>query len=380
MSETRRNVMVGAFVLLGLAAAASLMVMFGEQPTWFGEAEYEVAIRIGYVTGVQEGTPINMNGVEVGRVGRLEFRNPKRPDRGVSVVALIKNRYIVPQGTSAKIYVSPIGLGSTRVELLVPDTDSPALPQVGAVIPGEMANVLEDIISPTMLSTLERTARQIGDFAEELTPVATDLHQILERRPMADVDQPDAEMRQITANLYTAIQRFDQTLKHFNDVLGDPEVQSGLRDFVINMEAVSEDAKTTFATLRQTSTELRDDVDRISGKFEGAVDRASVRIDTIGEGIMPVLDNSAKLTATLNQAAQDLAEGNGTAGRLLRDARLYEAMLITLERIQDLVESLGRLAARFERQGYVEIKAHTAIGPVMERREIPAVAAGTPSQ
>jgi phospholipid/cholesterol/gamma-HCH transport system substrate-binding protein len=380
MSGTRRNVMVGAFVLVGLAAAGALMAMFGEQPTWFGGAEYELAIRIGYVTGVEEGTPINMNGVEVGRVGRLEFRDPKRPDRGVSVVALIKNRYIVPQGTSAKIYVSPIGLGRTRIELLVPGADSPPLPQVGAIIPGEMANVLEDIVSPTMLSTLERTARQIGDFAEELTPVAADLHQILERRPLADVDQPDAEMRHITANLYTAIQRFDQTLKHFNDVLGDPEVQSGLRNFVTNMETVSEDAKTTFATLRDTSAELRTDVDRISGKFEGAVDKASLRIDTIGDAVMPVLDNSAALTATLNQAAQSLAEGDGTAGRLLRDARLYETMLITLERVQDLVETLGRLADKFERQGYVEFKAHTAIGPVKDRREIPAVAAGSPSQ
>lgn len=371
MSENKRNVLVGVFMVAGLGTGAALMVLFGEQPSWMGGAEYELSIDVRRLAGVQEGTPINMNGVEVGRVGRLEFKDPSRPDKGVSIVARIKNKYVVPKGTKARVYVSPIGLGRSRVELMVPELDMPALPTEGATIGGEMANVFEDIVPPTMLSSLERTARQIGDFAAELTPVAQDLHDILDKRTIADIDHPSAEIERVTANLYTVLQRFDRVLKHFNDVLGDPKVKSAMRESIENVHQVTVEARETLTNLRETTESLKVDVKRITDRTEVAVTDLTARVNTVGEAMLPVLENAAELTGYLSQAARELAEGRGSAGLLLRDDRMYESLLISIERLTDLVDTLRRLADKFERQGYVEFKAHTIVGPVKSTREIP---------
>ena len=99
----------------------------------------------------------------------------------------------------------------------------------------------------------------------------------------------------------------------------------------------------------------------------GAVPASRTQINRLG----PLLDNSAELTANLNQVARHLSEGEGPAGLLLRDARLYESLLLSIERITDFVDTLRRLAAKFERQGYVELKAHSALGPVKTTKPIP---------
>ena len=69
MKEHRRNVLVGTFMVAGLGALGVLMVMFGEAPEWLGGAEWELEIQVRQLRGAAEGTPVNLNGVQIGRVG-----------------------------------------------------------------------------------------------------------------------------------------------------------------------------------------------------------------------------------------------------------------------------------------------------------------------
>lgn len=369
MSEFRRNLLVGFFMLAGLGTAATLMVLFGEHPTWLGGAEYELSIRVNRLSGVQEGTPIHMNGVEVGRVGRVEFVNAHKPYEGVKIIALIRNQYDIPKGTRAVILSSPIGIGRTRIELAVSITGDELimLPREGAGIRGEMGNPLADILPPTLMPTLERTGLEIGNLAADLRPVASDLHDLLEKRTVGEVDDPAASARRITATLHTVVQRFDETLRHWNDIMGDPEFKAGVRQSVENIRDMTADGKQTFADLRETAATLKTDVRQISDELQMAVQDARGQINRLG----PVLDGTAELAGNLNRVAVQMAEGEGTLGLLLRDARLYEAMRVSLERLTDLIDSLRRLAAKFERQGYVEFKYHSVVGPVKGTRPIP---------
>ena len=370
MSETRRNVLVGVFMLAGLGAAGTVMVLFGEYPAWLGGAEWELTIRVDRLSGVREGTLINMNGVEVGRVDRLEFTDPQRPHEGVKIIARIKTKYDIPQDTRAAIYVSPIGLGRSRIEFVVPPQKGEArmLPRDKASIQGEMANMLEDVLPPTMLPTLERTALEIGNLAAELQPVAADLHDMFEKRTVQEVDDRAVAAQEVTATLYTVIERFDETLKHWNEVMGDPEVKQGMREAVVNVRDFTEDGKATFETLRKTSATFEADLERISDEILAAVQDARAQINRIG----PLLDNTAELTENLNKVALQLNEGEGTVGRLLDDARLYEALLISIERITDLVDTFRRLAAKFEREGRIGLKFETVVGPIEKDIPIPS--------
>ena len=371
MKETKRNILVGLFMLTGLGVLGALMLLFGERPEWLGGQEYVLEIRVEQLGGAAEGTPVRLNGVEIGRVESLRFEDPTRPDRGVSIVALIRKRYFVPSGARAVIYEAELGIGRGRIDILVPPGGGgEPLPQDGqASIRGEMESMIRDIIPKSLLDSLERTIVLIGNFAGELTPVATDLHDLLKKNPVELVDNPD-ELKRTTANFSTVVERVDQSLRHVNDVLGDPEVKSGVRESIVNVRRMTDDGRAAFADLRETAGTLKLGTARITTSVEQGVADVRQRMNVIGDKAVPVLENAAQLTANLNRASVDLAEGQGTAGKFLRDDRLYEKLVLFTERITDLVDIIRRIAAKTERQGYLDISAKTGVGPVPVKKDL----------
>jgi hypothetical protein len=372
MKEQRRNILVGIFMLAGLGVLGLLMVMFGEAPEWLGGAEWRLRIHVTELRAAPEGTPINLNGVQIGRVGALEFDNAARPDLGVSVIALLKDKYDIPDGAHAVIYEPVLGVGRGRIEILVPPGGGgPPIGREKAEILGEMGSMIHEIVPETMLSSVERAVRQIGDFAAALTPVADDLHEIFKKTPIEMVDDP-AQVRRATANLFTVIQRFDRTLKHVNDVIGDPKVKSGLLESVDNIHQMTEDGRLALADFRETAATIRDSSTRITTKLENGVDDTTAHVDQLSRKAMPVLDNLAAATANLNRVSVDLADGQGTAGKLLRDDRLYEKLVLFTERFTALVDTVSRIVNQAERQGYLDLAVHekSPFGPVPVRKKL----------
>ncbi|MCP4590117.1 MAG: MCE family protein [bacterium] len=355
MTDHRRNVLVGAFMVAGLGALGVLMVLFGEAPEWLGGAEWELDIKVRQLRGASQGTPVNLNGVQIGRVDKLRFEHPERPDLGVTIVALIKDDYMVPRGAKAVIYGPVLGFGRGQIQIEVPpDGGGDPLPLEDAEIYGEVGSVFHELMPDTMMNSVERTVLQIGNFAGALTPVADDLHQLFKITPVEMVDDP-VEARRLTANLHTAIQRFDMVLKHFNDVLGDPEVKSALREGILNLHQMTEDGKLAVADIRDTAETVKDSSVRITAKVEQGIDQATADFSKLSRKTMPVLDHLAQASANLNQVSLDLAEGEGTAGKLLRDDRLYEGMVLLVRRVTEAVDTIGRIAAKSERQGYIDV-------------------------
>ena len=352
MSEARRNVLVGLFMVGGLGALGFLMVMFGEAPSWLGGAEYDLNIEVKEIAGVDEGTPIYLNGINIGRVASLSFKNPNAPAEGVVVAGKIKRRFDVPLGATAECIGPALGFGRGRVEIFAEGVGMERVEPKGTIT-GVTVNPLQDIIPETMLSSLEGTVIKIGDFAEELTPVAQDLHEILKKTPVSEVDDPAAAARQITGNLYTAIQRLDHVLKHFDDVLGDPAVKSAVREAIDNVLAMSADGKAAFADLRDTSANLKTDMSRVADNLDEAVDNFEDKVDQFAEAAMPILDDTARTSANLSVISSNLLEGKGTLGRLLTDDRLYEVLILSLDRARDLIDTLRRLFSRFEKKGRI---------------------------
>lgn len=67
MNETRTELMVGVFVLIGLVALAYLSVRLGKLE-FFGSGGYRVTAEFDAVSGLKPGAAVEIAGVEVGRV------------------------------------------------------------------------------------------------------------------------------------------------------------------------------------------------------------------------------------------------------------------------------------------------------------------------
>lgn len=365
MSETRRNMLIGLFMVGGLGALGFLMVIFGEAPSWLGGAEWELMINVKEIAGVDEGTPIYLNGIKIGRVTKLDFVNPSEPEKGVEIVGKIKNRFSVPRGARAVCMGPAMGLGRGSVEIFAEGAGMEPL-KPGGRISGVSKNPLEDIIPESLVSSFEGTVIRIGNFAETLTPVANDLHEILRIRTVADVDNPQ-NANQFTANLYTAIERLDSALKNVNLIVGDAELREGLLQTVKDLRAMTDDGKTAFADLRDTTANLKIDASRVADRMEEAVTNLDQRVTSIADATMPILNHAARTTSNIEVISTRLVDGRGTLGKLLTDERLHEALLLTIERFRDFIDSMRRLTDRFEQKGRISLD----VGGIPVDRPIP---------
>ncbi len=347
MSETARNLMVGTFVIVSLVVLATLMVWFGEVPDWMGGNEWTLnIIDVRELRGLEEGSPVQLNGVEIGRVKSLEFSDSERPASGVVIVAGIKQQYSVPTDAVARVYGATLGFGSGHIDIVVaPDSSAPPLPEEGATIPGEMRSLIGELITKEMVESTQRTIGNFGNLADAATPVAKNLAELLEPRGVAEVDDPEAG---VAPNLTTVVERMDTLVANLNTVLGDVDVQDDMRGVARDLKTATEGLKETVEIWKTTSREIAD-------KLDAGIERTNENLDRTFVKLNEVLDNLDDGSKSLANVMRQVEQGHGTAGKLVRDERLYEAAVLSLERFADAVGSLQAILAKIERDGYVTV-------------------------
>ncbi len=350
MTERRQDLMVGVFMLAGIVALGAMVVAFGEAPEWLlGGRRYEVLISFTRLSDVQEGTAVRMRGIEVGRVKTMRFKSVGHPEEGTYVVAQIDSQYVIPKGSTARVRPAAIGFGRSDILIEVPTPANQGfLPKDGnAMIPGEVGSPLDSIIPERVVATLETATRQIGELAKELTPVANDLHMILQVRSIRQVETTQPAGRQVLPNLYTAVERLYRVLTHFDTVLGDPAVQSNIKVAVANFKDVSDELKIAARDIRAFASRG----EAVGDKLEKTLDVTRDEIRTVGQKLADNSDRLAAVFDNMEKATRDMAEGQGTLGMLLRDPKLYDELLLTTQRLRATIEELNTLVKKLQDKG-----------------------------
>lgn len=353
MNETRRNILVGLFVLCGLGALGALIVLFG-QGYGFGlkSTAYMIHIRFDYAAGVKEGTLVTIGGIEVGRVHSVGFVNPARFEDGVSVAVRMDPRFRVPKGSTARTSEPGLGMGRPPIEIFPGPTGGPELAS-GETIPGRMTKMMESLIPPGVVSTFDRTATQLGETAAALRPVLEDMHEILQPRAPGSVDIPGGPQ----GNLSSAMARLDGALKNVNTVLGDPNVDSKLKGAVDNFHIITEDGKTMAADLKTAAADAKEiaaGAKDLVTKVGGAVDRADKRVEEVARALQSNLELASEFLTQLNTIANKANRGEGTIGMLVADDRLYESMTLAFRRLAEAVDEFKVLIKDWQ-QGKIKV-------------------------
>jgi ABC-type transporter Mla subunit MlaD len=363
MSETGRNFWVGMFVIVSVIVLATLMAWFGETPEWLGGNEWTLRITsVKDLAGIEAGTPVRLNGVEIGRVQALEFVDPVRPDLGVNIVARIKDQYAVPEGAVARVYGATFGFGTGRVDVIVdPRMAFRPLDKETAEIRGEMRNVISEYVTPEMVSAIQGTFENVGRFAGAWTPVAENLAALLATRSVAEVTAPGSD---ITPNIATVVERLDIFIANLNDVLGDETVQGDVKGAVHDLKASAQELQRMIEQWRADTTKLADNLN-------AGIDRTEENLDRSFGNLNEVLEHIDEGATGFAQALQEIAKGRGTAGRMVRDERLYEAAVLSVQRFGEAMSTLDRVLKQIEAQGYFRIGS-PASGPLTKKFSLPA--------
>jgi len=368
MKDGTRNLLVGVFVLAAIIVLGVLSVWFGETPSWIRRAEWTLRITgVQGLSGINEASPVNMNGVQIGRVESLEFKDPKRPDLGVLIVTRIKDEFSVPRGAHARVYGATLGIGTGHVEIVVaPGVSGEPLHRDTSLIPGEMRSVIGELISKDLIRSVEHMVAHIGKLAEAATPVADNLALLLEERTVAEVSGPDAEVQ---PNLSTVIERIDDLVAYLNIVLGDEDVQGDVKAAVHDLKSATESLRETFAIWQRESL-------KVSENLNAGIDRTEEQLEESFVRLQGVLDNLDNASTSLARVLGDVEQGKGTAGLLVHDARLYEAAVLSFERLAEAVGSLQRILGKIEEDGYINVGKVTPVGTITKKFPVRPEGAG----
>lgn len=352
MKENSRNIMVGLFVGLGLILLAVLIVLFGEAPRSV-ERAYRIVMRFPSAGPVNKGDPVLVNGVEVGYVDDIVI-DPNDPRVGVRMVTRINYEYRIPVDAEPLIREQTMALGRAAVRMEVtPEYHSDQmLPRDGsAELEGTVAGGIEELIPSETIETLNRAGAALADLAEELTPVAADLHMLFEQRPVAMVDSTTRPADYV-ANISTVVQRFDEAIININTILGNRENQENLRAALANLREASgrvneflgttnqENLSESLANLRIASERFRE----FAGNTDDQVSRIARSIIDSTDRLDTVLDNLAVATG-------DMAAGRGSVGRMLKDDELYESLVLSSRQLTTAIEQLHLLLQQWRERG-----------------------------
>ena len=133
MKKYSKETMVGIFVVIGLACIGYMTVKLGNVG-FFGENTYSLYAKFGTVTGLREGNPVNMLGLEIGRVQKftLDQENQQvlvefKIDKGIEIyddaIASVKTEGLIGDKYVA---VDPGGGGDLLANGdTITDTNSP---------------------------------------------------------------------------------------------------------------------------------------------------------------------------------------------------------------------------------------------------------------
>ncbi len=141
MKKYSLETVVGIFVVIGLLCVAYMTVKLGKV-SLFGDNYYSLYARFGSVSGLREGSPIEIDGIEVGRVARLTLDQEKQ----LPLVAL-KIRKGVRVYDDASAAIKTAGLIGDKFVKIDPGGGGEVLKPGGTITETTSATDIEELIS-----------------------------------------------------------------------------------------------------------------------------------------------------------------------------------------------------------------------------------------
>ena len=274
---------VGVFVLIGIISFMGVLFLMTDPASFRGR--YIVSTLVDNAGGIRKGDPVQMKGVNIGRVHRFDIQ-----DDEVAIQLEIEGEWDIPSDSRTRLSSTGL-LGGLTVEV-VRGVATTNLAE-GAVIPGESGGGLME------------TATALGGQAEE---VLGQLRSVLSDQTSSSIEASAQELETLLATL--------------SDVARTQR---------------AEVARLT-ASLNRTAA----GVETVTPDLQSAIAQADSVMAQLS-GTATILSSASR---SLDEVLGRMAGGQGSLGRLSTDDELYEnlnnASLALEELLVDLRENPGR--------------------------------------
>ncbi len=294
MSPYRRNILVGFTVIVGLVGLSTMLIKFGGTTVELLRRGDQVQVRFttDRADGLAEGAQVLYRGVSVGRV--LSVRRDTN-NLDVVIETLVANN--LPGNVVGEIKTTSLVSGISAVEL-----------------------VLTGGIDPKPQGSLQDGAKLPATFVG------------------VDLIPPE-----ITAQLVAA----GDLIKGLNTYVNDPGIHKDLQASIQNIHTITDQ-------MQQFSTglpKMRDEAQATLTDAHSTVKSTQANVEKVSREIDDRMLQLSKSLDTFQAISDKVNKGQGTAGLLLNDPKLYDSLVANSRELNLTVADLKRLVEQWEQEG-----------------------------
>ena len=253
------------------------------------------------INGVQTASPIMMKGVKIGTVTGISF-DPQRSDN-VVLQLTVKRQYHIPTDSEAKIFSNGL-MGAKAIEITYGSAHTYL--EKGDTLRSSRDRDLMDVAG----SELEFFKQKISQVTGDLSRTLTTLNNLME-----------SNTQSITG-----------TLGHLNTITGD---MAGIID------AEKHNLKAAVENLTAFSVMLGENAPRVDS-IVGSMNR--ITADLADSGFAQQLSDAV---GEVNDLLARIGSGEGTVGKLLNDAALYDSLTEASDNLASLLANLEKYPGRY---------------------------------
>ncbi|MGD0572392.1 MAG: MlaD family protein [Sedimentisphaerales bacterium] len=274
--QRRRSMVVGIFVIVAVIAFFWMIFKFGDLPILVSEIKsYEVKIQFPSAPGVQRDTPVRFCGYQIGTVTDvkpptvLQDLNTKKWYHQTMVIVSIDNHFKdIPDIVQAKLMTR--GLGSSYIDLRIPPVDA-----------------------------LKGKVLVEGSLLQGSTGVSSEFFP----------EETQAKLEELITDVTAFV-------KNSNEVVGDVNNKANIKTALANLADASKEANDAIRQIKEAAN---------AGKT--MFRNADARTTQLTTSLVATSDKLGEVMTNLDSVLAKINEGQGTAGKLVNDGRLYEQLL-----------------------------------------------------
>ena len=332
---------VGLVVLVALAVLAVGVLLIGQESNLFRRKNHYL-IYFSAVGGLNEGNPVQLDGVNVGRVRSIVLPTEATSSQ-IEVEIEVDRRYEarIRQDSMADAGLETLGLlGDKYVDLTAGSPEAEPIPP-GGVIPaapptsvdkliGSGEDVMDNVVQISadlrdILHRMERGQGLLGELtskSETGERVTDSILQTMEsiQRVADQVENGDGPLPRLIHDKELA-DRMSTSVDRLNSVLAEVQNGDGLLPSLLHDSKTREQFDATLAELRGVSQNLQGFSKELR-EGKGLMPRL-VHDKELGDEVTRELQ---ELLKRINDVARKLDDGDGTAGKLINDPSVYDAI------------------------------------------------------
>ena len=316
MNERTRQFRVGLMVFFTIIVSSMLILWNSDFTQLPFRGTYQVKMLVDQAPGVAPDTPVRRRGIPVGRVAEVED-----VDDGALITMDIHEGTVIKTNEVGRIQSSLVG--DAIIEFV------PASSPVGAepidpdvVIRGMYAPSPVDLMA-NLQGDLKQTIISLGEAGKEVAELADRLNQVMGENDLQRVARLVESMDQ-------AMAEFAVVTRNLNDIVGDEEFKTQLKQGIAQLPSVVSDARAILGALEGAVGSADENLKNLQGLTGPLGNRGAVivaNLESAVRNLEDLLGQVALLTRNLNNS-------EGTVGLLIRDRQLYDQLSATIGQAQ----------------------------------------------